>query len=246
MSLKKKAALSMASLAMGAMAVMGGTFAYFSDTSASANTFSTGTLNLSPSATYLEKFNIVNFKPGDKLIAEVDNQEPALMLNNQGTLPFDIFMKVDAPASTYDALKDVLVFEKLYLGSEATGNLLTKYFPGETEVTLREVAALFGTGNAVVNGNTISNVGKYIGYLDADNPAITTEVKTKGLKYVIKFKDTGVEQNDLQGKAAGINFSFTALQYNGENIDQGAVNDPLNNTFERNDDINDRTNSGNN
>ncbi|WNF23645.1 TasA family protein [Mesobacillus jeotgali] len=249
MSIKKKAAMSMASVAMGAMAVMGGTFAYFSDTTASANSFTNGTINIAPNSTYLEKFNIVNFKPGDKLSAVVDNQEPAMMLNNQGSLPFDIFLKMEAPSTTYDAMKDVIVFEKLYLGNETDGDLLAEYFPGESEVTLREVLAVFGTGNAVVNGNTISNVGKYIGYLDAnDNDGTTTEQTIKGLKYVIKFKDTGVEQNDLQGKSTGINFSFTALQYNGENIDQGAVDNGSTGgggEFKRNDNINDRDNSGN-
>jgi spore coat-associated protein N len=248
MSVKKKAAMGMASIAMGAMAVMGGTFAYFSDTTASANSFENGTINVAPNQTYLERFDIKNFKPGDTLTAVTDNQEPAMMLNNQGSLPFDLFMKVDS-AGTFEAMKDVIVFEKLYFGDEATGNLLTKYFPGETEVTLAEVANVFGSGNAVVNGNTISNVGKYIGWLDADDQdPDTIDAKTKGLKYVIKFKDTGVEQNELQAKATKIGFSFTALQYNGENLDQGQVDNGSTGgggTWERNDEINDRGNSGN-
>ncbi|NEU29562.1 hypothetical protein GN156_02010 [bacterium LRH843] len=237
MSMKKKVTLGVASIAVGAFAVMGGTFAYFSSETASASTFSTGTLIMSPNETYLEKFNIVNFKPGDKLTAVVDNQEPAMMLNNQGSLPFNVFMNITAPDTTYDALKDALVFEKLYFGNETDGDLL-----GGSEKTLREVIELYGTGDAKVNGNTISGVGQNIGYLDA---AATGAISVKGLKYVIRFNDTGEDQNDLQNKAAGINFGFTALQYDGVDINSGKVDNGSGGTsgggtFERNDDINAR------
>ena len=86
------------------------------------NSFTNGTINIAPNSTYLERFDIKNFKPGDTLTAVTDNQEPAMMLNNQGTLPFDIFLKLESPSTTLDAMKDVIVFEKLYLGDEATGN----------------------------------------------------------------------------------------------------------------------------
>jgi spore coat-associated protein N len=249
MNLKKKLLTSTATVAVGALATIGGTFAYFSDTTASANTFTNGTIDVQPNQTYLERFNIVNFKPGDKLIAETDNQEPAMMLNNHGTLPFNLYMKAESPSTTLDAMKDVIVFEKLYFGSESENNLLTRYFPGESEVTLREVLAVLGNGDATVNGSTVAGVGKYIGYLNPQDSDQSTWDHVKGLKYVIKFKDTGVTQNELQGASTGINFSFTALQYNGKDINQGSVDNGSNGTsgggtFQRNDDITDRANNG--
>ena len=51
MGLKKKLGLGVASMALGASLIGGGTFAYFNDTeTASGNTFAAGTIDLQPDA----------------------------------------------------------------------------------------------------------------------------------------------------------------------------------------------------
>jgi spore coat-associated protein N len=235
MNLKKKMLTGVSSIALGAVAVMGGTFAYFSDEVEAQSKFTNGTLNLQPEAPYLEHFTLTNFKPGDKLEALVPNQEPAMVLNNQGTLPMNVFMKMDS--SDFKGSKDAYIVKELKFGGE---DLLAKYLPGDSEVTLAELDAAL-EGDTSLNGNNIAGVGKYIGFLDAPG---TNADPIKAVTYAIEFKDTGSPQNNLQGDEITIDFKFTGLQYEGEtfnqsNIDNGSAGGGGN--FQRNDDVNERT-----
>jgi spore coat-associated protein N len=234
MSVKKKIAMSMGSIALGAMSVMGGTFAYFSDEVEANSKFTNGTLNLQPEKPYLEHFTLTNWKPGDRLEANIDNKEPAMVLNNQGTLPMNVFMKLDT--SDVKGSTDAIIVKSLSFGDT---DLLTKYLPGETEVTLTELDAAL-EGNTTLNGNPISGVGKYIGYLDADDPNSTTETSIKSVKYVLEFKDTGVAQNELQGDEITLDYTFTGLQYEGETFNDANGNITTDQEVKRNDGINDR------
>ncbi|MGD6776549.1 TasA family protein [Sutcliffiella horikoshii] len=63
MSLKKKLGLGVASAALGLSLIGGGTYAYFSDTVETTNTFATGTLDLSINPEYVIRAE--NIKPGD-------------------------------------------------------------------------------------------------------------------------------------------------------------------------------------
>src|SRR5690625_169695 len=63
MSFKKKLGLGMASAALGLALVGGGTYAYFSDTETTNNTFAAGTLDLSVNPTTI--IDVDNLKPGD-------------------------------------------------------------------------------------------------------------------------------------------------------------------------------------
>jgi spore coat-associated protein N len=239
MSIKKKAAMGMASIAFGAMSVMGGTFAYFSDTTEASSQFTNGTLNLQPEKPWLESFQITHFKPGDKLIADSDNQEPAMVLNNQGNLPMNVFMKVDT--SSVKGTADHIMVNKLEYG---TTNLLTPAMDtsGDGRVSLTEVGNYF-EGNTTLNGNTINGVGKYLGFLDAPDSDPATWGHIKSVKYELEFKDNGADQNALQGDVTNIDFVFTGLQYEGKVLDSNnLVNDPSDSKseYKRNDNINDR------
>lgn len=240
MNLKKKMLTGVSSIALGAVAVMGGTFAYFSDEVEAESKFTNGTLNLQPEAPYLEHFTLTNFKPGDKLEALVPNQEPAMVLNNQGTLPMNVFMKMDS--TDVKGSKGAYIVKELKFGGE---DLLAKYLPGDTEVTLAELDAAL-EGNTTLNGNNIEGVGKYIGFLDAPDANSTDDNPIKAVTYAIEFEDTGEPQNNLQGDEITIDFKFTGLQYEGEtfnqangNIDNGSTGGGGN--FERTDDVNERS-----
>src|SRR5690554_6164691 len=63
MSLKKKLGMGIATAVLGIGLIGGGTFAYFSDTEVSANTFAAGTLDLAVNPTTI--INVDNLKPGD-------------------------------------------------------------------------------------------------------------------------------------------------------------------------------------
>lgn len=201
----------MTSIAVGAMAVMGGTFAYFSDSTQAKSKFTNGTIVLNPKEPYLENFNISGWKPGDKLIANNDNQEPAMVLNNQGTLPMNVFMKLDL--EELNKTKNSIIVKELKFGDV---DLLAKWgLSGE--VTLAQLGAATQNQDTKVNGNTVSDVGQYIGYLNAQEDGKWDHIKS--LKYTLEFKDTGAPQNELQGEITDLLFKFTGLQYDGITYD---------------------------
>lgn len=243
MSLKKKAAMSMASIALGAMSVMGGTFAYFSDDVSATSSFTNGKLNLQPEKPYLEHFTLDKFKPGDKLVAMTDNQEPAMVLNNQGNLPMNIFAKVDV--SSVKGSADHIYVNKLFYGNT---DLLAKYSGSgldannDHHVTLSELSTFF-KGDTTLNGNNISGVGKYIGFLDAPGGSNTPNQTIKAVKYELEFKDNGLDQNALQEDVTSIDFKFTGLQYEGKTLDKTNLDNGVSGgggNFQRTDNINDR------
>ncbi|MEB1808120.1 MAG: CalY family protein [Bacillaceae bacterium] len=219
MNLKKKLLASTATIALGAMVTVGGTFAYFSSEVATESQFTNGTIKLSPNSPYLQNFNISGWKPGDRLVANVTNQDPAMVLNNQGTLPMNVFMDIDA-SSVKGSVNSILVKE-LKFGND---DLLAKFYPDGVpdRVTLADITALTNNVNTELNGNTITDVGKYIGFLNKQG----TSGAIQTVRYVLEFEDTGSKQNELQGDLTKVGFKFTGLQYEGveynaNNLDNG-------------------------
>lgn len=77
MSIKKKLGLGVASAALGLSLIGGGTYAYFSDSDTSTNTFAAGTLDIETNPEVI--INVDNIKPGDWM-------ERTFKLENKGTL----------------------------------------------------------------------------------------------------------------------------------------------------------------
>jgi len=77
MNIKKQMGLGIMSAALGIMLIAGGTFAFFSDSETSNNTFAAGTLDLEMEPTAL--IDLDNMKPGDSMIRDFE-------LRNNGTL----------------------------------------------------------------------------------------------------------------------------------------------------------------
>lgn len=66
MSIKKKLGMGLGSAALGIALIGGGTYAYFSDTEVTANTFASGTLDLAVNPTTI--IDASNLKPGDTML----------------------------------------------------------------------------------------------------------------------------------------------------------------------------------
>jgi spore coat-associated protein N len=224
MNFKKQLLTGASSIAMGAMAVMGGTFAYFSDDISTEGKFTNGTINIQPEQPYLEAFELTGWKPGDKLVAMQNNQEPAMVVNNQGTLPVDVFLKLTA--SSNEGSHEAIFVNKLQFGSD---DILDESWDTnvDSRVSLAELSAAL-VGDTTLNGKTVSGVGKYIGSLDTkkgfDGVDIAGAQTIKSLKYELEFADTGEKQNDLQGDVTDLGFTFTALQYEGTTYDKTNLN----------------------
>ncbi|WP_066070106.1 CalY family protein [Neobacillus soli] len=87
MSIKKKLGLGLASAALGLSLIGGGTYAYFSDTEVTHNTFAAGTLDLSVDPGVL--VNLKDLKPGDTMVRD-------FKLANKGSLKIkDVKLKTD-------------------------------------------------------------------------------------------------------------------------------------------------------
>ncbi|MFM1653885.1 TasA family protein [Brevibacillus sp. B_LB10_24] len=218
MSIKTKLTLAMATMAVGATAALGGTFAYFSSDSTSHNEFTNGTVVLRPGTAYLERFTINNFKPGDLLNATFVNQEPAWSLNNHGTLPFNVLMEVTSNESDGKGFDEHLIFTEL----KFNGQDLIAGLNGGTEISLKDLAEKTASKSHQIKdaeGNVTTTLD---GYMIGNIPVSST----RNVTYKIVFRDNGEDQNYLQGAQAPFDVKFTAVQedgtlYNKDNLSNG-------------------------
>lgn len=94
MNLKKQLAMGIASGVLAVSLIGGGTYAYFSDTETSVNTFAAGTLDLSLNPT--EIVNVDNIKPGDSMLR-------SFTLTNNGSLEIaKVLLKTDYTVTNKD------------------------------------------------------------------------------------------------------------------------------------------------
>lgn len=70
MTVKKQLGMGVATAALGLTLIGGGTYAFFSDSVTTNNTFAAGTLDLTAEPT--EVINVDNIKPGDSMIRDFE------------------------------------------------------------------------------------------------------------------------------------------------------------------------------
>src|SRR5690625_3390955 len=80
MGVKKQIGMGIMSAALGLALIGGGTYAYFSDSETTNNTFAAGTLDLSVNPTTI--VDVGELKPGDSVIRDFE-------LHNEGTLDIE-------------------------------------------------------------------------------------------------------------------------------------------------------------
>jgi len=191
MSLKKRFALTLASVGLGAALVSGGTFAYFSDTAAVNNTFATGTLDLSVNPTVA--FDIANLKPGDYMVRYFE-------ITNSGTLDIkDVLMKTSYTIE--DAKGDN--------GSEDFANYLNVEFltsDGQVVLLNQSLAKL----KQLSDNGKAPDISSLYGFLK-DLPVGDSDV----ICMKIVFTDTGLDQNIFQGDKVNLKWTLEARQGKG-------------------------------
>lgn len=191
MTLRKQLAITLATLVIGALLIGGGTFAYFSDTVTSANnTFATGTI-LFNEATSFTAQTPGNNQPGDA-------DDFTFALDNDGTLDMDhIYLGMTYDAPDIDTPADN---NGLDLGTQLKVNSITL---GGTAVTIPNAAY----GDDLIL--TLSELETYLASNTLDIGGILADT-TENAVIQIEFMETNVAQNQYQGEAATINFSFEA------------------------------------
>ena len=184
MGLKKKLGLGVASMALGAALVGGGTFAYFNDTEASnGNTFAAGTIDLKPELSSGSYFNITNMKPGDTFNTGSQN------LKNAGTLDGDLVIRLD---TNNDGGSD---------GSDFRTQLhVTSFKVGGTELDLTSLEG----DDGILTMAELDEQEIDLGELKAGS---NTSIQVKG-----EFHESGSPQNEYQGDSASVDFEFELKQ----------------------------------
>ncbi|MFC4387042.1 TasA family protein [Gracilibacillus marinus] len=202
MALKKKLGLGLASAALGLSLVAGGTYAYFSDTEVTANTFAAGTLDLSVDPTTI--IDVQNIKPGDWMNRSFE-------LQNNGTL--DIAE---------------VVLSTSYTVTDANGDNGAEDFGDHIRVNFfwNEDKALLGplSPDQVVFQTTLSDLQTMTPDAVANELFIPWLEERGGLNtgdsdklYVqFEFVDNGEDQNIFQGDSLELEWSFEATQEEGE------------------------------
>ncbi|WP_423798870.1 TasA family protein [Neobacillus sp. SAB-20_R2A] len=195
MGTRTKLGLGVASAALGLALIGGGTFAYFSDKAETTGTFVNGTLDLNTNPTIMTAIN--DFKPGDWA-------NRTITLKNDGSLDIakislstenTITNKEGAPANTDDLNKYIRVYFLKNVGSDFVSS-------GSSEI-------LYGTTLDQLNNKKDEISTQVFGNGVAKNGM-------KDLYIQFQFIDNNEDQNQFQGDAIAIKWTFEGRQGAGQ------------------------------
>lgn len=205
MSLKKKLGLGVASAALGLSLVGGGTYAYFSDTEVTNNTFASGTLNLSVDPTTI--INATNIKPGDRM-------SRTFKLKNDGSLDISK-VRINTNYTVVDAKGNNTVADDLgkhirvnFLKNEDKNGVIQ---PEENIIVSTTLADLKGEmPDAVEN-----KIWAFLGW--GDEMSGISAGTHDDLYVQFEFVNNGQDQNVFQGDSLKLEWKFNAEQTAGTN-----------------------------
>ncbi|WP_077328716.1 TasA family protein [Virgibacillus siamensis] len=191
MSITKKVSKGLLTAALGFSLMGGGTYAYFSDSEATANTFAAGTLDLSVDPETI--VNVDNLKPGDQISRE-------FKLGNNGTLDIhQVLLETnytvdDAKGDNTGDFGEHIKVTILYNQANATVEVM--------ETTLKELSEKTPDLTA-------------IDQFDNQLPDGLKPGEQEKIIALFEFVDNGEEQNEFQGDALQVNWKFNASQTEG-------------------------------
>ncbi|WP_066070198.1 CalY family protein [Neobacillus soli] len=195
MGLKKKLGMGIMAGIMGVSLIGGGTYAYFSDSEVTNNTFAAGTLDLSVQPTTI--INIENIAPGDTMTRTFE-------LHNKGTLD----------------IKDVTL-DTTYTVVDAKGDN-TEDFAKNIEVEFLYNMDQF---NEIIYKTTLDQLKGMSPKAVSEkifNEALDGGILKAGDEHdlVVKFNfvDNGKNQNQFQGDKLNLTWTFNATQGTGRDL----------------------------
>lgn len=193
MNLKKQLTTGLLSAVLGVTLIGSGTYAYFSDSAETNNTFAAGTLDLSVNPTQI--INVDNIKPGDSFIRDFE-------LHNNGTMDIGkvlleaSYTVVDAKGDNTEDFGEHIEVEFLYN--------LDKFDEVIYQTTLAELKNL---NPEVINEKVFGEI------FDGEGLPVGVE---NDLVVKFTFKDNGTDQNQFQGDSLDLTWTFNAQQKEGE------------------------------
>lgn len=193
MGIKKQLGMGIASAVLGVSLIGGGTYAYFSDSEQTNNTFAAGTLDLSVEPTKI--IDVDNLKPGDYVVRDFE-------LQNSGTLDIEKVL-LETDYSVADAKGDNTADFGEHIQVEFLYNA-DKFDEVIYETTLAELKEMSPEAvNDRVFAPALGGKGLPAGELD-------------DLVVKINFLDNGEDQNQFQGDSLELKWMFNAEQTTGE------------------------------
>lgn len=190
MGLKQKLGMGIMSAALGISLIGGGTYAYFSDSEETNNTFAAGTMELTFNQPVGNDnnviFNIDNMKPGD-------TKQQAFSLQNTGTLDFSKVM-LETDYEVNDAKGD---------NTENFGKYINVEFFYNTS-----------KGKKIITDTTLNKLKENgpIDVLGDDGLPAGEQGHYENFYVDVSFVDNGEDQNQFQGDGLTLNWTFTADQ----------------------------------
>ncbi|MFF2450032.1 TasA family protein [Neobacillus sp. NPDC058068] len=195
MGFKKKFAMGAMSALMGLSLIGGGTYAYFSSSAATDNTFAAGTLDLSAQPTTI--INIDNIAPGDSMTRVFE-------LHNNGTLDIKN-VTLDTAYSVVDAQGDNTEDFAKYIEVEFLYNM----------DQFNEV--IYTTTLDQLKGMSPKAVSEKI-FNEALDGGVLAAGDEHDLVVKFNFLDNGRNQNQFQGDKLKLTWTFNATQGDGRDL----------------------------
>lgn len=193
MDIKKQLSMGLMSAVLGVTLLAGGTYAYFSDSVETNNTFAAGTLDLAVAPT--EIINVDTMKPGDSFIRDFE-------LQNNGTLDIGkVLLETDYTVN--DANGD---------NTEDFGEHIQVEFLYNAD-KLDEV--IYETTLAELKNMKPEAVNEHIFYPLLGEKGLPVG-DTDDLVVKFNFVDNGKDQNQFQGDSINLTWTFNAQQTEGE------------------------------
>lgn len=193
MGIKKQLGIGIASAALGLTLISGGTYAYFSSSETSNNTFAAGNLDLTMEPT--EVVDLEDMKPGDTVTKDFE-------LSNSGTLDIEKILLetdysvIDSEGDNTDDFGKHIQVEFLYNADQMDEVIY--------ETTLAELKDMEPEAvNDEVFDEFLGDGGLEAG-------------ETNDLVVKFEFVDNGEDQNQFQGDELNLEWTFNAQQGDGE------------------------------
>lgn len=201
MNIKKKLAMGIATGALAVSMIGGGTYAYFSDTETSTNTFAAGTLDLSLNPT--EIINVDNIKPGDWMTRKFD-------LKNDGTLDIANVL-LETKYSVTDAKGDNVEDFGKHIRVNFMWNPDKSISGPWTDVD----NVIYKTTLADLQGMTPDAVANkvFIPWFEENGGLKTGDTDTLAVQF--EFVENDEDQNKFQGDSLELTWNFEAKQGKG-------------------------------
>ncbi|MBB6450141.1 spore coat-associated protein N [Geomicrobium halophilum] len=194
MGIKQQLGMGVTTAVLGLTLIGGGTFAYFSDSSVTNNTFAAGTLDLDAEPTTV--IDVDNLKPGDSMIRDFELQNNGSLAIDTVTLDTD-YNVIDVEGNNTEDFGDFIEVEFLYNANN-----------------LDEV--IYQTTLSELEDMSPEAISQHIFYPELGDDGLPVG-ESHDLVVAFNFLgDVDADLNQFQGDSLELEWTFTATQMEGE------------------------------